>query len=94
MVAKIKKKELHIFKEELIKKFNPIVMAIEDTFHSINVKSALLLGQARGVLLLAAAFFFFLVPIVSYVLNTLQQFEIPTFCFIRNTFTVERNPHP
>ena len=41
--------------EELIKKFNPIVMAIEDTFHSINVKSALLLGQARGVLLLAAA---------------------------------------
>ena len=50
--------------EELIKKFNPIVMAIEDTFHSINVKSALLLGQARGVLLLAAASMG--IPSVSY----------------------------
>ena len=35
---------------ELLEKF-----AIEDTFFSQNVKSALLLGQARGVLLLAAA---------------------------------------
>jgi len=41
--------------KELLKKFDPITMAIEDTFHSINVKSALLLGQARGALLLAAA---------------------------------------
>ena len=41
--------------KELLKKFDPIAMAIEDTFHSINVKSTLLLGQARGVLLLAAA---------------------------------------
>ena len=39
----------------LLGKFEPHVMAIEDTFHSKNVKSALLLGQARGVLLLAAA---------------------------------------
>ena len=40
---------------ELLEKFEPQVMAIEDTFFSKNVKSALLLGQARGVLLLAAA---------------------------------------
>ena len=40
---------------ELIEKFKPHAMAIEDTFFSQNVKSALLLGQARGVLLLAAA---------------------------------------
>jgi crossover junction endodeoxyribonuclease RuvC len=40
---------------ELIEKFEPHAMAIEDTFFSQNVKSALLLGQARGVLLLAAA---------------------------------------
>ncbi|MDP6339675.1 MAG: crossover junction endodeoxyribonuclease RuvC [Candidatus Marinimicrobia bacterium] len=40
---------------ELLEKFEPQTMAIEDTFHSRNVKSALLLGQARGVLLLAAA---------------------------------------
>ena len=41
--------------KDLIKKFDPFQMASEDTFYSINVKSALLLGQARGVLLLAAA---------------------------------------
>ena len=29
--------------KDLLKKFDPIAMAIEDTFHSINVKSALLL---------------------------------------------------
>lgn len=40
---------------ELLEKFEPHTMAIEDTFFSQNVKSALLLGQARGVLLLAAA---------------------------------------
>ena len=40
---------------ELLEKFKPNAFAIEDTFFSQNVKSALLLGQARGVLLLAAA---------------------------------------
>ena len=40
---------------ELLEKFEPHAFAIEDTFFSQNVKSALLLGQARGVLLLAAA---------------------------------------
>ncbi len=40
---------------EILEKFEPQSMAIEDTFHNKNVKSALLLGQARGVLLLAAA---------------------------------------
>jgi crossover junction endodeoxyribonuclease RuvC len=33
----------------------PAVVAIEDIFHSRNVRSALVLGQARGVALLAAA---------------------------------------
>ena len=40
---------------ELLVKFEPQSMAIEDTFYSRNVKSAIMLGQARGVLLLAAA---------------------------------------
>ena len=39
----------------LIDKFNPMSMAIEDSFYSQNVKSAILLGQARGVLLQSAA---------------------------------------
>jgi crossover junction endodeoxyribonuclease RuvC len=40
---------------DLLSKFEPHIMAIEDTFYSNNIKSALLLGQARGVLILAAA---------------------------------------
>jgi crossover junction endodeoxyribonuclease RuvC len=40
---------------DLIDKFNPMSMAIEDSFYSQNVKSAILLGQARGVLLLSAS---------------------------------------
>ena len=57
--------------KELLKKFDPITMAIEDTFHSINVKSALLLGQAKGVLLLAAASMG--IPSASYAPRKVKQ---------------------
>ncbi len=40
---------------EQIKKFAPELMAIENPFYAKNVKSAMLLGQARGVAILAAA---------------------------------------
>jgi len=40
--------------EQLITKFHPDVMSIEETFFAVNVKSALKLGQARGVALVAA----------------------------------------
>jgi crossover junction endodeoxyribonuclease RuvC len=39
----------------LIKEFCPSVLALEDIFYSKNVKIALSLGQARGVILLACA---------------------------------------
>ena len=41
--------------QKLIHTYKPTVMAIEDSFYSKNVKSALTLGQARGALILAAA---------------------------------------
>lgn len=40
---------------EIIKRYKPDAMAIEGTFHQKNVKSALILGQAKGAILLAAA---------------------------------------
>ena len=40
---------------ELIRKYNPKTVAVEDPFVGKNPHSALVLGQARGVLLLAAA---------------------------------------
>lgn len=39
----------------IIKKFNPEVLSIEDLFFSNNVKTAFSVGQARGVVLLAAS---------------------------------------
>ena len=39
----------------LMKRFKPDVVAIEELFVNVNVKTALAVGQARGVLILAAA---------------------------------------
>jgi crossover junction endodeoxyribonuclease RuvC len=40
---------------ELIQQYQPEQVAIEDVFYAVNVKSALKLGQVRGVAMLAAA---------------------------------------
>jgi crossover junction endodeoxyribonuclease RuvC len=47
----------HIFTElaEIIALHQPDEVAIEDVFYALNVKSALKLGQVRGVAMLAAA---------------------------------------
>lgn len=39
----------------LLRRFHPDVVAIEELFVNVNVKTALAVGQARGVLILAAA---------------------------------------
>ena len=46
---------IYLDMEELIQTFSPTVLSIEDVFYGKNVKSALLLGQARGVAMLCAA---------------------------------------
>lgn len=48
---------LHLHNETLsiIGKFNPSIMAIEDSFYSKNVKSAVTLGQSRSAMMLAGA---------------------------------------
>jgi len=40
---------------EVIERYRPDQMAVEDVFYSNNVKTALKIGHARGVVLLAAA---------------------------------------
>lgn len=47
--------KIHNFIVELIKKFDPEVMAIEQLYFAANSKTALTVGHARGVILLAAA---------------------------------------
>lgn len=45
---------IHNGLSEVIEKYNPLVAAIEDVFVSINPKTAIKLGHARGVAVLAA----------------------------------------
>ena len=51
----VRVKEIFVEVSELIDRFTPAVMVVEDVFQGKNVKSALTLGHARGAILLAAA---------------------------------------
>ena len=46
----------YLFNEtnKILDQFSPEILAIEDSFYSNNVKSAMTLGQARGSIILAA----------------------------------------
>jgi crossover junction endodeoxyribonuclease RuvC len=48
-------KQVHAFIRELIQKYNPDVVAVESLFFATNAKTAISVGQARGVILLAIA---------------------------------------
>jgi crossover junction endodeoxyribonuclease RuvC len=50
-----KLKVIHLGLAALLARHQPACVAIEDIFHAANVRSALKLGHARGVALLAAA---------------------------------------
>ena len=50
-------KVLHEDLEYIIKKYKPTVMSIEQIFYGKNVKSALLLGHARGIPMLLASIY-------------------------------------
>lgn len=47
--------EVHDQVQKIIKEYEPEVMAIEELFFNTNAKTAFVVGQARGVILLAAA---------------------------------------
>ncbi len=46
--------QIHTEAKKLIEEYKPDIVAVEDPFVGKNVASAMILGQARGVLLLAA----------------------------------------
>ena len=54
---KLEKRLLTIFTDmsKIIDQYSPTVVSIEEVFYGKNVKSALLLGQARGAAMLSAA---------------------------------------
>jgi crossover junction endodeoxyribonuclease RuvC len=51
----VRLKDIHAGVSELIERFHPTVVAVEQLFFARNVTTALTVGQARGVILLAAA---------------------------------------
>lgn len=48
-------KQTYLFLAELLKEYQPDSLAIEELFFNTNAKTALIVGQARGVVMLAAA---------------------------------------
>jgi crossover junction endodeoxyribonuclease RuvC len=48
-------RDIHLGVQEVIRRTAPGVLAVEGVFYSKNARSALVLGHARGVILLAAA---------------------------------------
>jgi crossover junction endodeoxyribonuclease RuvC len=46
---------IHVFLEDLIELHGPSLLGVERIFHSRNVQTALAVGHARGIVLLAAA---------------------------------------
>ena len=48
-------RQIHAGVRELVERLHPDVLAVEDAFHSVNTKTALVLGHVRGVVLLAGA---------------------------------------
>lgn len=57
-------KEVYDATRKLLKKYHPEALAVEDLFFATNAKTAIGVGQSRGVLLLAAATL--AVPVISY----------------------------
>lgn len=51
----IRLKNIYSFLIELINKYRPDCLSIEELFFNTNAKTAFVVGQARGVVLLAAA---------------------------------------
>ena len=47
-------RQVHLFVENLLSTYKPDAMAIEDLFFNTNAKTAFSVGQARGVIILAA----------------------------------------
>lgn len=63
--------EIHLKLKDLIKEFQPDMIAVEEIFLSRNPRSALLLGHARGVALLTAGLSDR--PVREYPANSVKQ---------------------
>jgi crossover junction endodeoxyribonuclease RuvC len=48
-------RQIHDAVAALVTRLRPDVLAVEDAFHSVNTRTALVLGHVRGVVLLAGA---------------------------------------
>jgi crossover junction endodeoxyribonuclease RuvC len=48
-------RHIHQAVADLIERLHPDLLAVEDVFHAVNARSALVLGHVRGVVLLAGA---------------------------------------
>ena len=57
-------KKIYLTYDQWVEKYKPDVMSVEDLFFAANAKTAISVGEARGVILLSAAKEG--IPVVSY----------------------------
>lgn len=62
--------ELHVRINELIETYNPHVIIVENIFFGRNVKTAIAVSQARGVIMLSTALFN--LPVYEYTPSTVK----------------------
>jgi crossover junction endodeoxyribonuclease RuvC len=63
--------QIHRALESLIREMHPDVVVVEELYFSANVSTAITVGQARGVILLAAAQA--MLPVYEYAPNKVKQ---------------------
>ena len=54
LAAELRLKAIHARIDELLREYEPSAVALEDIYFGVNATSALAVGQARGVVMLAA----------------------------------------
>ncbi|MXZ22232.1 MAG: crossover junction endodeoxyribonuclease RuvC [Caldilineaceae bacterium SB0665_bin_25] len=86
--------------QELIRKFQPHEVAVEELFFGRNVTTAITVGQARGAALLAAALAD--LPLIEYTPATIKQAltgygnadKYQMQAMVRHLLDLEETPHP
>ncbi len=86
--------------QELIRKFQPHEVAVEELFFGRNVTTAITVGQARGAALLAAALAD--LPLIEYTPATIKQAltgygnadKYQMQAMVRHLLDLEEAPHP
>jgi len=93
-------KEIYAGLSNVLARFAPSAVAVEEIFHAVNPRSALMLGQSRGVVLLVAAQYS--IPIAEYTALQIKKAVVgygkadktQVQMMVRRLLNLKANPEP